>query len=192
MYKFDKKFVHFMWDDCLDEKTVFYADSIADLENVVSYNRQQNRGTIYKSGNGTFPFEVWPFGTGDMFRFCYYDPHYNFKLAYEQGKVIQYRDGYGNWTDMDSCECVDGMEYRIKPDEQNTVTKRELARWLAQGNGECCPIMDVGSGCVGECTTHYHYEDKHRDNPLAEYIHIRKWGDTEWHNPTREYMGLAE
>lgn len=37
---------------------------------------------------------------------------------------------------------------------------------------------------IGTCS-----EDKFNE-PIREQIRIRKWGDAEWHIPTREYLGM--
>lgn len=118
MYKFDKEFVHFMWDDVLEEKTVFYADTISELERAAVSNISQNKGTVHNSGSGTFPFE--PFEVGDMFRFCYYDPYYDIKLAHEQGKIIQFHELNDDWDEWLDCENEPDWgyppeRYRIKP-----------------------------------------------------------------------------
>ncbi len=70
-----------------------------------------------------------------------------------------------NWT-----HCAEIPE-QPKP---RRATNRELAKWLAQGNGERV------------------FVDDHRsDNlPVSECVRVRKWDDEEWHEPTADYMGL--
>ncbi len=63
------------------------------------------------------------------------------------------------------------------------ATNRELAKWLAQGNGEwrnTSPIMSSRS-------TDLIYTE---DADPALNVHVRKWDDAEWHEPTVDYMGL--
>jgi len=65
------------------------------------------------------------------------------------------------------------------------ATNRELARWLAQGNGE---VLD---------STHYinTYHEYFRcldKDEVHKTIQVRKWDDTEWHTPDVEYMGITE
>jgi hypothetical protein len=65
------------------------------------------------------------------------------------------------------------------------ATNRELARWLAQGNGE---VID---------STHYinTYHEYFRcldKDEVHKTIQVRKWDDTEWHEPTVDYMGIAD
>ena len=70
------------------------------------------------------------------------------------------------------------------------ATNRELAKWLAQGNGEYIDmkvsrndmhIIGLFSYCDGASITE-----------LPDGIKVRKWDDTEWHEPTVDYMGLED
>ena len=75
-----------------------------------------------------------------------------------------------------------GLPYPPKP---RRATNRELARWLAQGNGELLVgnrIRDYG----------FEYEIHECDFPALETWKVRKWEDTEWHEPDVDYMGLEE
>lgn len=66
------------------------------------------------------------------------------------------------------------------------ATNREIAKWLAQGNGQ---IHFSG----GIRTWIEHNYDIGRDNDACpNIIKVRKWGDQEWHEPTREYLGLED
>ena len=64
------------------------------------------------------------------------------------------------------------------------ATNRELSKWLAQGNGE----LNV-NGCSSiyqDCSY-----DIGKENEIAdEFLRVRKWSDTEWHEPTVDYIGL--
>ena len=65
------------------------------------------------------------------------------------------------------------------------LTNIELMEWLAKGNG--IAKNENSSLCldtIGTCS-----EDKFNE-PIREQIRIRKWGDAEWHIPTREYLGM--
>ena len=84
--------------------------------------------------------------------------------------------------------CVTMFEYCAEIPEKpapRMATNRELARWLAQGNGE---VID---------STHYinTYHEYFRcldKNEVHKTIQVRKWDDTEWHTPDVEYMGIEE
>ena len=189
MPKFEEKYVHFMWSDELKGKKCFIADHIGGLKRRVEEQDERYVKTIIDSSlNEDFPFNTY----GQIhYSFCYYDPYYELKVAKEQGKTIQYLDGRDVWQDMDGCECVDGIEYRIKPDEpekDKSITNRELAKWLAQGNGEYTEkgLRDTSINCYAN----FDYPSLFQDDPIPDSFLIRKWDDDEWHEPTREYLGL--
>ena len=68
--------------------------------------------------------------------------------------------------------------------ESKLVTYRELARWLAEGNGEVMWANNVLSN--------WNYSTDEESKDLDESLSVRKWDDTEWHKPTREYLGLED
>ena len=68
------------------------------------------------------------------------------------------------------------------------VTYRELAHWLAEGNGEVNDeVNDEGAIYTSQC-----YWKGQENNSVEDSIYVRKWDDTEWHKPTREYLGLED
>lgn len=71
----------------------------------------------------------------------------------------------------------------VLPDPPNPrrATNRELSRWLAQGNGECLGSQD-------DADTAWNYPQECSDMELREGAKVRKWEDTEWHEPTVEYL----
>lgn len=192
MPKFEKEFVHFMWDDELEGKTVFFADYIPNLQRKVENNAIEHYTKVTRSD------DLLPFRMNDglsSWQFVYFDPHYELKLAHEQGKKIECKRKGDAWGDLDwdytpSPEWLDDHEYRIMQEEENPVTNRELARWLAQGRGECrlCSIGDVSP----YAQMAFRYCDKDGFLPVKGIVLVRKWDDNEWHKPTREYMGLEE
>lgn len=68
------------------------------------------------------------------------------------------------------------------------VTKRELAKWLANGNGEYTPDKSVR----GYTYTTYQYYRWEENAPIDDDFSVRKWDDTAWHEPTAAYLGLPE
>ena len=66
------------------------------------------------------------------------------------------------------------------------ATNRELAKWLAQGNGQ----YKVSGG--DWIWTEHHYTNGQDDEACSKFILVRKWSDKEWHEPTREYLGLED
>ena len=68
--------------------------------------------------------------------------------------------------------------------ESELVTYRELARWLAEGYGEAMWANTVLSN--------WNYSTDEENKALDESLSVRKWHDTEWNRPTREYLGLED
>ena len=66
------------------------------------------------------------------------------------------------------------------------ATNREIAKWLAQGSGQ----YKVSGG--SSLWTEHHYDIGQDDDACSKFILVRKWDDTEWHKPTREYLGLED
>ena len=67
------------------------------------------------------------------------------------------------------------------------ATNRELARWLAQGNGEWCNCI----GDISRAAIEWWYDQGHSETK-ANNVFVRKWEDTEWHTPDVEYMSIEE
>lgn len=65
------------------------------------------------------------------------------------------------------------------------ATNRELAKWLVLGNGQ----YQVSGGRIW---TEHHYDIGQDDDACSKFIKVRKWCDNEWHEPTREYLGLED
>ena len=73
----------------------------------------------------------------------------------------------------------------IPEEPKKLATYRELSRWLAEGNGE----MKAGSELA---YTHMNYNLSRANSEADSTAKVRKWDDTEWHKPTREYLGLED
>lgn len=70
------------------------------------------------------------------------------------------------------------------------ATNRELAKWLAHGNGQISRVeVEGGATVIKSSSWDYYGED---DSLVKEEYRVRKWDDTGWHEPTTEYMGLKE
>ena len=65
------------------------------------------------------------------------------------------------------------------------ATNREIAKWLAQGNGQ----YHTGGS---RTWTEHNYIIGHDEDACSSSIRVRKWGDREWHEPTLEYLGLED
>ena len=74
-----------------------------------------------------------------------------------------------------------------KTPKSRRATNRELAMWLAKGNGE---ILDKSLGMV---FTRYSYSELQADDACVSHSDfVRKWDDKEWHEPTIDYIRLPE
>lgn len=122
MIDFERRFVHCFWNNELEGKKGFVADTLADLRSYVEDKAIPYIVELSSSGNKNYQFTYYKDNeiTSD-YQFCYYDPLYEMKVAYEEGKIIQhFSKATDKWED---CECRplwndDFTEYRIKPEEQ--------------------------------------------------------------------------
>ncbi|MCR4713702.1 MAG: hypothetical protein K5751_04910 [Treponemataceae bacterium] len=91
---FDKGYVYFMWDDILNGKLCFVADSTDDLESLV--DEKNDLCIVSKSLYPGFPFRA----NNKRYRLAYYDPQYEQKKAYNEGIPLQYKLIHSNeWID---------------------------------------------------------------------------------------------
>lgn len=68
------------------------------------------------------------------------------------------------------------------------ATNRELAKWLAQGNGE----WGISKfGVIEKAEIGWFYDTGYEKQTLQSELRVRKWDDTEWHEPDVEYMGIG-
>ena len=105
---------------------------------------------------------------------------------------------YGGITELDVHAIVSRKDFPVicenstwqycaeipKVPELELVTYRELARWLAEGNGEAKVMKTV--------FIHWTYGETEANDNVGENVSVRKWYDTEWHKPTREYLCLED
>lgn len=69
------------------------------------------------------------------------------------------------------------------------ATNRELAKWLAQGNGE----WGISKfGFIEKAEIGWFYDTGYEKQTLQSELRVRKWDDTEWHDPTVDYMGIED
>ena len=65
------------------------------------------------------------------------------------------------------------------------ASNREFSKWLAQGKGE------YKSG-IGVILTSFSYDGLKMDEPVDSAYMVRMWEDTDWHEPTVDYMGIED
>lgn len=181
MPKFEKQYVYCMWSDELEGKKVFYEDGLEDLRNDLLNN--ECRQKVTKSDNFDCPFHI----NESDWRFVYYDPYYDLKLALEQGQTLQIQTDKNTWEDIEG-ECdftIESQYLRVKPLPAR-ITCRELSMWLSSGQGECKADWDT------TCQAWYLYREHDADLPVPNGITVRKWHDDVWHIPTKEYIDQEE
>lgn len=60
----------------------------------------------------------------------------------------------------------------------------QVAEWASKGYG-----LIKRAGCITNYVSFFE-DDEH--SPVSDVTLVRKWGDKEWHEPTREYLGLED
>ena len=128
MIKFEPKYVHCFWNDELEGKKGFVDDTMGGLKHIVESNNKDWFGEICKNLNDnqiSYPFGLEDkSGDKDYYQLCYYDPLYEIKVAYEEGKTIQYFSKVTDkWEDCKGRPLLNGdfTGYRIKPEEYEVV-----------------------------------------------------------------------
>lgn len=180
MIKFEKRFLYTFADveeakKLIGVKGLFFDDilDVSDLKTLIPDE------LISLSGDDYWVGLCFKSIIGN-FRYFYYDPNLECKRAYYlDGKKIQRKDVSGDWVVDLEPKWYDNYEYRIKPETKTHLTNRQVAEWLAKGNGETLSLGNMRISVLN-------YSE------LAEELlcecKIRKWNDTEWHEPTKEYI----
>ena len=108
--------------------------------------------------------------------------------AYSEGKTIQSRvkDRFvDEWTDVPDPHWNFGeWDYRVKPENEGAkaerMTNRQLAEWLAKGNGDW-NMTDSNYPGIS-----YVFNSDEEDEPVDEKARVRRFGSDEWIVPTKE------
>ena len=88
------------------------------------------------------------------------------------------------------CCPVIGTDYTFEhcaemPKESSRqATVIQLAEWVSKGSG-----LIKRAGYI---TNYVSFLDDDEHVPVSDATLVRKWGDKEWHKPTREYLGLED
>ena len=88
------------------------------------------------------------------------------------------------WNHCGNFEDISESKEPVEPTNSRRATYRELAMWLAKGKGEYKIKGYLGAG------TKHEYLEEHGNKPLTHDYYIRTWTETEWHEPTIDYMEL--
>lgn len=113
---FDPQLVRCVWDEELQGKRCFAADSLGELMDAVNSSRDDCLyGIVGRSATCDYPFLA---KDGIFMRYAYYDPYYEMKLAYLNGAQIQYRNLEDNkWHSCTGpCWDTDTYEFRVEPE----------------------------------------------------------------------------
>lgn len=110
-------------------------------------------------------------------------------------KYLKYVLGQFNYT-TDNSLCtnllkkLNDADYKIPNSmKDERITNRELAEWLAKGNGELC--MGIYEAFITTVSNEFSYLENKWDAKVDMDIRVRKWGKNEcWHEPTYGYCGV--
>lgn len=72
----------------------------------------------------------------------------------------------------------------IPEESSKQATVIQLAEWVSKGFG-----LIKRAGYI---TNYVSFLDDDEHSPVSDVSLVRKWGDKEWHKPTREYLGLED
>ena len=72
----------------------------------------------------------------------------------------------------------------IPEESSEMATVIQLAEWVSKGFG-----LIKRAGYI---TNYVSFLDGDEHSPASDVSLVRKWGDKEWHEPTREYLGLED
>ena len=78
----------------------------------------------------------------------------------------------------------DNLDHCAEIPDSEQATVIQLAEWVSKGFG-----LIKKAGYV---TNYVSAEESDEHRPVSDCILVRKWGDKEWHTPTREYLGLED
>ena len=160
MELFDEKYVHVLWNDDLKEAKGFVANNIKELIEKVNEKRPDKQFEIRESLNQEAPFFMS--GIGCSYPLAYVDPYYEIKVAYLDGKTIEWYNVFKNcWCPIDS---ITNLVVAIN--EQNKLRIRESTPkyWVIATYSQYVDIDNYDT--FGPC---YHVEEQRdgysRSNP---------------------------
>ena len=113
---------------------------------------------------------------------------WNFDKVIVQANIVAYIPGYhqgaavGDYGRYDHC-----AEIPEEP-KPKRMTNRQLAEWLAKGNGEKKRLDEYEKEDVVFASIEFTYELGDADLPVDECYFIRRWNETEWHEPTVDFF----
>jgi hypothetical protein len=175
MELFDEKYVRVLWNDDLVGAKGFVANNIQELIEKVNEKRPDKQFEIRKSENPNAQFFMS--GIGCSYPLAYVDPYYEIKVAYLDGKTIEWYNVFKDcWCPIDSV-----TNFIVAINEQNKLRIRENSPkyWVIATYSQYVDIENYNT--FGPC---YHVEEQRdgysRSNPpLAKdfdsYEEAQKW-----------------
>ena len=94
------------------------------------------------------------------------------------GFTIDKSESDALYSAVDYNDCRRWIDVRL----DDLCTNRELAEWLAKGNGQVSSRASIACGMV---LVYKFCED---DVKVLDETLVRRWDDTEWHKPTKRYI----
>ncbi len=186
MELYNKKFVYFDWDPVLEGKKGFFADNINDLKRNVKDNRTMWFGEICHNVNTNTDY-LFGFiddsGSAHCFRFCYYDPYYEFRKAYLEGKQLQFKDSAGDWRDVEGEPIFTRDEYRIKPEETRwyiVLDEYGLSRTNSKEGEKYILFKGTENECIQWMDEHKKFEKimiAWEEGKTIQYLYNDDWRD---------------
>ena len=178
---FDQKYVFILWDKELDGKRGFVAQNIASLRSQVNDNPKA-MVTLSSSDDDVCPFTY--FCDGEItcdYQFAYYDPYYEIRRAYNEGKQLQFKTLNGNWEDVIGVPVFTGDEYRIKPEVCYVECHNALGFVIVTKRGEGhCYWNGTRDDCLTWIKNHEHLTDiakAYEKGKMIQFFDGEKWND---------------
>ena len=148
---YNKKFVYFEWDDELKEKDVFLADTIFELRNYVNCGKDKYKCQYSNNPTG---FHFSKPDSRHAYQFCYYDPNYEAKKAFMDGKTIlgHFKDKpHDEWFDINKDTFSNG--YSLDDFNLDLKLKPEWKVYVGMYNN--VPVFNI---LQSDCDTHCYFQ----------------------------------
>lgn len=114
---YSKSYVHFEWDESLEGRKGWMANSIGQIKSMLI--RNVTPGYIYRTGCDEHPFEDIE---GDLYRFAYYDPYYDFRYALLNGEPVEF-SYTGGWRTLEHCVFSFPSPYYLLKSESGALSE---------------------------------------------------------------------
>ena len=114
----------------------------------------------------------------------------NIMLAWLNDETIQFYDKDRKaWITVNNPKWDKDFEYRVKPKESTRrMTNRELAEYLAKGNGEMKTVYFSlhDFKFISSVCTSYNYVEGTENEEISDSIRVRDFDSDKWEEPRRK------